>query len=44
MNIRHSDSLKDFASGNLSLEDAQRPGRPRIWDNEATKETAEQQP
>jgi hypothetical protein len=26
-----------FASGNLSLEDEQCPGRPRIWDNEATK-------
>jgi hypothetical protein len=33
-----------FASGNLSLEDEQRPGRPRIWDSEATKEAAEQQP
>jgi hypothetical protein len=25
---------------NLSLEDEQRPGRPRIWDSEATKEAA----
>jgi transposase len=33
-----------FASGNLSLEDEQLPGRPRIWDSEATKEAAEQQP
>jgi hypothetical protein len=31
-------------SGNLCLEDEQRPGRPRIWDSEATKEGAEQQP
>jgi transposase len=36
--------FKRFASGNLSLEDEQRPGRPRIWDSEATKEAAEQQP
>jgi transposase len=36
--------FKRFASGNLSLEDEQRPGRPRIWDREATKEAAEQQP
>jgi hypothetical protein len=28
---------------NLSLEDEQCPGRPRIWDSEATKEAAEQQ-
>jgi transposase len=35
--------FKQFASGNLSLEDEQRPGRPRIWDSEATKEGAEQQ-
>jgi cytochrome c556 len=28
---------------NLSLEDEQRPGRPRIWDSEATREAAEQQ-
>jgi hypothetical protein len=33
-----------FASGNFSLEDEQRPGLPRIWDSEATKEAAEQQP
>jgi hypothetical protein len=33
-----------FASGNLSLEDEQRPGRPRIWDSVATEEAAEQQP
>jgi hypothetical protein len=31
-------------SGNLSLEDEQRLGRPQIWDSEATKEAAEQQP
>jgi hypothetical protein len=36
--------FKWFASGNLSLEDEQRLGRPRIWDSEATKEAAEQQP
>jgi transposase len=36
--------FKQFASGNLSSEDEQRPGRPRIWDSEATKEAAEQQP
>jgi hypothetical protein len=36
--------FKQFAGGNLSLEDEQRPGRPRIWDSEVTKETAEQQP
>jgi hypothetical protein len=36
--------FKRFASGNLSLEDEQRPGRLRIWDGEATKEGAEQQP
>jgi hypothetical protein len=36
--------FKRSASGNLSLEDEQRPGRPRIWDSEATKEAAEQQP
>jgi histone-lysine N-methyltransferase SETMAR len=35
--------FKRFASGNLSLEDEQRPGRPRIWDSEATKEAAGQQ-
>jgi transposase len=34
--------FKRFASSNLSLEDEQRPGRPRIWDSEATKEAAEQ--
>jgi hypothetical protein len=32
------------ASGNLSFEGEQRPGRPRIWDSEVTKEAAEQQP
>jgi hypothetical protein len=31
-------------SGNLSLENEQRPGQPWIWDSEATKEAAEQQP
>jgi hypothetical protein len=36
MNVRRS--------GNISLEDEERPGRPRIWDSEATKEAAEQQP
>jgi hypothetical protein len=36
--------FKRFESGNLSLEDEQRPGLPRIWDSEATKEAAEQQP
>jgi transposase len=36
--------FKRFASDNLSLEDEQRPGRPRIWDSEATKRVAEQQP
>jgi transposase len=36
--------FKRFASGNLSLEDEQHPGRPRIWDSETTKEAAEQQP
>jgi cytochrome c556 len=36
--------FKRFASGNLSSEDEQRPGRPRIWESEATKEAAEQQP
>jgi histone-lysine N-methyltransferase SETMAR len=35
--------FKRFASGNLSLEDEQLPGQPRIWDSEATKEAAEQQ-
>jgi transposase len=36
--------FKRFTSGNLSLEDEQRPGRPWIWDSKATKEAAEQQP
>jgi transcription elongation factor GreA-like protein len=36
--------FKKFASGNLSLEDEQRLERLRIWDSEATKEAAEQQP
>jgi transposase len=36
--------FKRFASGNLTSEDEQRPGRPRIWFSEATKEAAEQQP
>jgi hypothetical protein len=36
--------FKRFASGSLSLEDEERPGRPRIWDSEATKEAADQQP
>jgi hypothetical protein len=36
--------FKRFASGNLSSEDEQHPGRPQIWDSEATKEAAEQQP
>jgi histone-lysine N-methyltransferase SETMAR len=34
--------FKRFASGNLSLEVEQLPGRPRIWDSGATKEAAEQ--
>jgi hypothetical protein len=36
--------FKRFASCNLSLEDEQRLGRPWIWNSEATKEAAEQQP
>jgi hypothetical protein len=36
--------FKRFASGKIILEDEQRPGRPPIWDSEATKEAAEQQP
>jgi transposase len=36
--------FKRFASDNLSLEDEQRLGQPRILDSEATKEAAEQQP
>jgi hypothetical protein len=36
--------FKSFASGNLSSEDEQHPRGPRIWDIEATKEAAEQQP
>jgi transposase len=36
--------FKRSASGNLSLEEEQRPGRPQIWDSEATKNAAEQQP
>jgi hypothetical protein len=36
--------FKQFVSGNLSLEDEQHLGRPRIWDSEATKEAAEQHP
>jgi hypothetical protein len=36
--------FKWCASGNLSLEDEQRLGRPWIWDSEATKEAAKQQP
>jgi cytochrome c556 len=36
--------FKRFASNSLSSEDEQHPGRPRIWDSEATKEAAEQQP
>jgi cytochrome c556 len=35
---------KRLVSGNLSLENEQRPGQPRIWDSEVTKEAAEQQP
>jgi hypothetical protein len=35
--------FKRFASGNLSLEDEQRPD-DHGWDSEATKEAAEQQP
>jgi hypothetical protein len=36
--------FKRFAIGNFSLEDEQRLGWPQIWDSEATKEAAEQQP
>jgi transposase len=36
--------FKRFVSGNLSLENEQRPGQPRIYDSEATKEAAEQRP
>jgi hypothetical protein len=36
-------AFKRYMGGNLSLEDEQRPGRPRIWDIEATKEATEQQ-
>jgi hypothetical protein len=36
--------FKRFASGNLSLEDDQLRGRLQIWESEATKEAAEQQP
>jgi hypothetical protein len=36
--------FKRFVSGNLNLEDEQLLGRPQVWDNEATKEAAEQQP
>jgi hypothetical protein len=36
--------FKWFASGNLNLEDEQRPGQTRIWDSEATKEVGKQQP
>jgi hypothetical protein len=31
-------------NGSLSLEDEQHLGRPQIWDSEATKEAAEQEP
>jgi hypothetical protein len=44
VNERTAQKFKRFASGSLSLEDEQRPGRPRIWDSEATKEASEQQP
>jgi transposase len=36
--------FKRFARGNLNLEDEQRPGRPRIWESKAIKESVEQQP
>jgi hypothetical protein len=36
--------FKRFANGNLSLEDEQHLGLPRIWDSEVTKEAAKQQP
>jgi hypothetical protein len=36
--------FNQFASGNLSLEDEQRLGRPRISSSEVTKQAAEQQP
>jgi hypothetical protein len=41
MNVRRSGGLNGLRVANLSLEDEQRPGRPRIWDSEATKEAAE---
>jgi hypothetical protein len=44
MNVLAQWWFKQFASGNLSLEDEQRLGQPWIWDSEATKEAAEQQP
>jgi hypothetical protein len=36
--------FKRFASSNLSLENERSLRRPRIWDSEATKQAAEQQP
>jgi hypothetical protein len=36
--------FKWFVNGKLTSEDEQHPGRPRIWDSEATKEAAEQRP
>jgi hypothetical protein len=40
MNVRRSGGLNDLR---VSLEDEQRPVKPRIWDSEAIKEAAEQQ-
>jgi hypothetical protein len=34
--------FKRFSSGDVSLKYEQHPGRPWIWDSEATKEAAEQ--
>jgi hypothetical protein len=41
MHVWRSGGLNDLR---VSLEDEQCLGRPRIWDSEATKEVAEQQP
>lgn len=36
--------FKRFSSGNLRLEDKERPGRPVVWDIEKTKNTVESNP
>jgi hypothetical protein len=41
MNVWRSGGLNSMQVA-ISLEDEQHPGRPRIWDSEATKEAAEQ--